>query len=332
LKVRRIVILGLGAAIMVVLGLAWAVPPIDDFLLENPFWNGLSELDSRIHPFEASDLARLLDAVLRPSDSALLILGPSEPFTDEEVDAVRDFLEAGGLVVLAEDFGVGNVLLEGLGVHARFSGRVLLDPLFKDKDSRMPRMIDFTASPYTRGLSALTLNYATVLTDVGDGVRVLARSTSFSYLSGDLSVPPEEAEHVGPFPVMASVRYGKGDLVLVSDSSLFINSMLSMDDNDALLKNLVDGRVVYVDISHWSPSLLTQFKGVLARVYDVAGATEVKYSLVAVLAIMIFKVRWDGKDVREERDEVEYVMREHLDWDRALLERLKRLRGEHGVR
>ena len=332
MRARRIAILGLGAAVIVVLGLAWVVPSMDHFRSENPFWNGLSELNSRFHPFEVSDSARLMDLVLKPSESTVLVLGPSEPFREEDVDAVRAFLEAGGLVVLAEDFGVGNSLLEGLGVEARFSGMVLLDPLFKDRDSRMPRMIDFTASPYTRGLSALTLNYATALADVGDGVRVLARSTAFSYLSEDLRAAPEEAELVGPLPVMAEVGYGGGSLVLISDSSLFINSMLDRGDNDALLRNLVDGRVVYVDVSHWSPSLLTQFKAVLARVYEVAGVTEVKYALVGVLAIVIFKVKWRGKEMREERDEVEDALREHPEWDRALLERLKSLRDEHGVR
>jgi len=332
LRVRRIVILGLSVAVIVVLGLAWVMPPMDDFRLENPFWNGLSELDSRIHALEISDLARLMNLVLKPSESALLMLGPSEPFTDEEVDAVRGLLEAGGLVVLAEDFGVGNDLLEGLGVEARFSGGVLLDPFFKDRDSRMPRMIDFTASPHTRDLSALTLNYATVLADVGHDVRVLARSTAFSYLSEDLSSPPEEAELVGPFPVMAEVSCDRGSLILISDSSLFINSMLHRDDNAALLENLVDGKVVYMDVSHWSPSLLTQFKGVLAMVYDVAGVTEVKYALVGMLALVIFNVRWGGKEEREEMDEVEYVMREHPEWDGALVERLKRLRDEYGVK
>lgn len=331
MRVRRIAVLGLGVAVIVVLGLAWVVPPIDDFRLENLFWNGLSELNSRFHPFEVSDLAGLLDVVLKPSESVLLMLGPSEPFTDEEVDAVRGFLEAGGLVVLAEDFGVGNDLLEGLGVETRFSGGVLLDPLFKDKDSRLPRMLDFAFSDYTRSLSSLTLNYATVLANVGHDVRVLASSTAFSYLSEGLSSSPEEAELVGPFPVMVEVRYGRGNLILISDSSLFINSMLDKDDNAALLENLVDGKVIYVDVSHWSPSLLTRFKGVLAQVYDVAGVTEVKYALVGMLAVVIFKVRWGGKE-REERDEVEYVMREHPEWDRALLVRLKRLRDEHGVK
>jgi len=324
--------LGLSVAVIVVLGLAWVIPPMDDFRLENPYWNGLSELDSRTHPFVVSDLPRLSNLVLRPSDSVLLMLGPSKPFTDEDVDSVRGLLEAGGLVILAEDFGVGNELLEGLGIEARFSGMVLLDPLFKDRDSRMPRMIDFTVSRYTQGLSALTLNYATVLTDVGDGVRVIARSTAFSYLSEDLSAAPEEAEVVGPLPVMAEVGYGGGSLVLISDSSLFINSMLDRDDNGALLRNLVDGRVVYVDVSHWTPSLLTQFKGVLARVYDVAGATEIKYGLVVVLAVIVSSVKWRGKEVKEDKDEVEDALKEHPEWDRALLERLRRLRDEYGVR
>lgn len=316
----------MSAAAIVILGLAWAMPPVDDFSLENPFWNGLSELNSRINPIAISDLSALPSLVPRPPNSTLLLLGPSERFTDGDVDAVRSFLEAGGLVVLAEDFGAGNDLLKALGVEARFSGMVLMDPLFKDKGPLMPRVVDFAASPYTRNISALTLNYATALIEVGDGVRVLARSTPFSYLAKG---PGAEAELVGPFPVMAEVEYGRGSLVLISDSSIFINSMLDRDDNYALLRNLVDGRAVYVDVSHWAPSPLKRLKLLLSSVYDFASETEVRYGLAALLILVIFKAKRRGVDV--EVDELEDVLREHPEWDRSLLERLKRLRDEHGA-
>lgn len=331
MRVRSAVFFGFSVAVLAIIGVAYAMPPTDDFGLENPFWNGCSKLDSRVSAVAVSDLERLSSVVLNPSDSVVLVLGPSQPFTEGEADGVRVFMEAGGRVVLAEDFGTGNDLLEKLGVEVRFSGLMMLDPLFKDRDSRVPKVLDFTSSTYTSGLSALTFNYATVLVDVEAEGRVLAYSTLFSYVSEDPNAAPEDVP-VGSFPVMAEVKYSDGALVLISDSSVFINCMIDRDDNGVLLKNLVSGRGVYVDVSHWRPALLTQFKGVLAWVYGVAGVTEVKYVLMGVVAVVIFRFRWRGREVKAERGEVEEALKGHSEWDRTLLERLKRLRGEHGVK
>lgn len=331
MRVRNAVLLGFTLAVLAIIGAAYAMPPIDDFGLENPFWNGCSKLDSRVGAAVVSDLERLSSVVFKPSDSVVLMLGPSQSFTEGEADGVRAFMEAGGRVVLAEDFGTGNDLLERLDVEARFSGLMMLDPLFKDRNCRMPQVLDFMSSSYTSDLSAIMFNHATVLVDIEGEGRVLACSTLFSYMSEDPNAAPEDVP-VGVFPVMAEVTYGSGSLILIADSSIFINCMIDRGDNGILLENFVNGRDVYVDVSHWSPALLTQFKSVLARVYGVAGVTDVKYALVGVITAVIYKFRWQAKEMKTERDEVEEALKKHSEWDQMLLERLKRLRDEPAVK
>src|SRR5688500_5142295 len=100
------------AAIACAASLAIAAPAIaqDDFAPSGGSWNSVSELiqfaRDRGVPVEIPD--RLDVGTLRPTDS-LLILHPNEPIPSREITA---FLRAGGRVLLADDFGAGDSLLD----------------------------------------------------------------------------------------------------------------------------------------------------------------------------------------------------------------------------
>jgi len=319
LRVKAILLLSLVASSAAITGMSLTFPPLDDLWLENPFWNGLSKVYSRMKPIRLGDLTNIGRAAAEPSSSTVLMLGPSKPFTPEEVEAVEAFLSLGGRVVLADEFGTGNSLLEGLGLEVRFSGLLLLDPLFKDKSSRMPKVLNISSSRYTDGLEELTFNYPTVLAHT-ESVSVLAWSTPFSYLATSPS-PPNEDSVAGPFPVVAEARVGEGSLILISDSSLFINSMLDRGDNMALLRGLARGEV-FIDEAHSIPSRLTRVKAFLVQAYSFLRMTEVRYGLTVLAVLAVFKVKWGGGE-DEEEDEVEAVLRKHPEWDRRLLEELR---------
>ncbi len=59
----------------------------------------------------------------------------------------------------------------------------------------------------------------------------------------------------GPFPVIVETSYGKGKIVVISDSSFLINSMIDLGDNLKLVNVLTDGRQAMLDTSHWKPNL-----------------------------------------------------------------------------
>jgi len=322
LRARLILLIGLAASVVALVGLTWFYPSVDDLFADNPFWNGLSDVYVDVRPVRIGNLTQLAGVVGDVSNSTVLFLGPSKPFGVSDVDVVGSYLGSGGTVVLADDFGSGNMLLEGLGLGARFSGLLMQDPLFKDRASLLPVAYNFTSGGSALGVRYVEFNYPTVLTGVSDA-NVLLWSTYFSYVSAGVSQPGDSSTY-GPFPLMASMRVGKGTLILVADSSTFINGMYGLGDNAALLRGLVRGTVV-IDESHSVASLLTIIKEALVAIYAFLSLTEIKYGLVALGVVAGFKVKWD-EPVEDREDEVAATLRRHPEWDRKLVESVDELR------
>ena len=322
-------LLGLLVSLVAIVGLSIAFSPTDDFVLENPFWNGFSDVDESLRLISITNFEALSDKSVESSRSVLLIAGPSESFTGQEADMVKGFLRTGGLVVLADDFGTGNDLLAKLGLNVRFSGFMLRDPLFMDRASALPRILSFETSSYTANVSSLGLNYATSLARVDSGFKVLAYSTAFSYLDENGNGKPDTSEAVGPFPLIAELRYGEGSLIVVSDSSIFINSMINSADNRIFLRDLVSDRTVYIDRFHWTPGLFTQFKWALAQVYMFISSAEVKYTLLVTVLVLTFRFSGWSREI-EEVDEFSKISKAHPEWDKDILIKLKEQRDKHG--
>jgi hypothetical protein len=329
LRARFLLLVGLVVSAAFILGLAAWFPSNDDLFVGNSFWNGLSEVYNVYHPVKIGTLATLNTTFSDPANSTLLIFGPSKPYTGADVQRVRMYLAEGGSVLLADDFGTANTLLQGLGLRVRFSGELMEDPLFKDRNELMPISYTFDKSLKDKGVKEMIMNYPTVLNDT-EGVKVLAWSSSFSYISSKVE-PPTVTSPSGPFPLIAEVDVGGGHLVLVSDPSIFINGMLGAGDNSAVLRSFVTGSVA-IDEAHSIPSTLTLVKDYLVQVYAVLSITEVKYSLVGLGLILSFKVKWD-EPLADRVDEVEETLKRHPDWGRELVEHVEELRsGNNGDR
>jgi len=271
-----------------------------------------------------NDLGDLEGVLFDPSNATVFILGPSQAFTIRDVGIIDAFLRSGGRVILADEFGTGNELLEGLGLDIRFSGLVLMDPLFNDMNLRLPRVLNVTSSGVSDDVEELTLNIPTVLNHTED-LNVLAWSTSFSFLTSD----PEVLGAVwvsGSFPIAVEVVVGEGSLFVISDSSLFINGMLDRGDNRKFLLSLVGGKVL-IDESHSVQSMLARMRVMLFQVYSFLKLTEIRYGLAALCVIVVFKVSWRTEEVEEQVDPVEEALRRHPEWDRDLLMILEEERG-----
>ncbi len=334
---RRIeaLVLGLEAFLFIVVLFGSVYASVDDFRFMNPFWNGYSRLNSLLSPSTVQDLTGLGE-IMTPVESVLFVIGPSQNFMDEEVLGVKWFLENGGVLLVADDFGSANDLLAGLDMSTHISDFMMLDTLYRLENSKFSRIVTFSFSPITNNVSALSFNYPTVLANLDLEVDILAYSSPFSYLDLDMNGSPDEGEPTGPFPVIIEVKQGEGILVILSDSSIFINSMLEKDDNTAFLLNLVGERDVYVDISHWEPSLFTQFKLLLnqiyfsfSKIYFFTSGLEVKYTLLSLVSVVIFRVRWRRNRIEvEDDDELEEMVKAHPDWNRETLIKLNNLRAK----
>ncbi|MEN3062103.1 MAG: DUF4350 domain-containing protein [Candidatus Methanosuratincola petrocarbonis] len=335
MSTRRSVAAGTAAALALISAIVIAVPSVDDFSLENPLWNGMSEAASKLSISEAA-------GAIDPASTALLIVGPDLPFSPEGASRIRSYLESGGIVVLMDDFGEGNSLLEGLGVGARINGSLLLDPLFMQSSRYCP-----VASPDTSSSSSapspgsgspysqVTLDYASVV-DLEGGGKVLLWSSPFSYLDLDSDGSNSAGEPTGPFPVAVELKVGSGRLVVVSDSSLLINSLLASGGNTEFIESITAGRDLYIDRSKSAPSVYSSVRSALLGAVRSVEYPEVRYAVALVGALLAFKIigtgaspllRLGGSGPGERGSgagELASVIESHPDWDREELARLWR--------
>ena len=314
MSLKLLTIVSIIIALIAGISIVYAMPPSDDFNPENTYWNGMSTAKTELNLQPLNIGVERLD----PSSSTLLIIGPSKPITDGEVESIKSYVSRGGLLILADDFGTGNSLLERLDVKFRLHGSLLVDPLFKERGKALPKIVKLEKTP--THVKELVLNYATIIE--GSGFRVLASSSSFSYLDLNLNFKHDADEPKGPFPVIVEASYGKGKIIVISDSSFLINSMVKLGDNLEFVRAIAGDRRMLLDISHWKPSLHAEAKTTLLYFFSLLNIPEVKYSAIMLALIFISMVKI--KPAKTFISEVEEVLKRHPTWNKKLLERLNK--------
>src|SRR5712664_4348742 len=166
----------MAGALFAVALVLWIYPSPTDFANSNTRWNGMSDASREFHIQPLTDVGGV------PSESrgTVVLVIPSRPPQPTDLQAIRRFVEAGGVLILLDNFGSGNDVLMVLGSAIRFSRQLLADPLFNLKNSRLPRILDFAPSPLTLGVEELVFNHATVLTGITT-TQAAATSSAVSY-------------------------------------------------------------------------------------------------------------------------------------------------------
>jgi hypothetical protein len=277
-------LLFLGIAVIVILTV-WFFPTDIHFRVQNPFWNGLEGFRKE---YNATPLVSL-DALPQDAESSVLLLIPYLKPTEAEVARLKAYLDGGGILILADDYGYGNTVLESLGISARFSDAPLLDPLFNYRTPYFTLATNLEPSPLTTEVSSLALNYASALE--GEGWNVVARSSRFSYLDVNNDGKRNVGEPGGPFPVAGQTIVGRGNVILLADPSIFINTMLAAEDNRQFVQNLLGSAgadpSLFVDQSHIPSSRMEQAKVALASVRQFVAQPVILAALTIVLTITL---------------------------------------------
>lgn len=273
--------------IIVLSAVIWFYPPTGDFRVDNPFWNGMSVLNSQAEVVPLDSFSNLPAS----GSGTTLILVPYEQFSDTELSQLRIYVSSGGTLVLLDDYGYGNQVLAGLGLSMRFIGKPLVDPLFDYKNGQLPKITDFAPLPFTSNVSSVVFNHATALSGIS-GTTVIASSSSFSFIDENNNDEFDSEDIAGPLPVAAYTKINTGYIVTVADPSCLINGMISMDDNMLFISNVVsiqgNNPQVFVDQSHLPNAPLDEAKGTLATVYNVVASPLGTLSLIALaLAISL---------------------------------------------
>ena len=187
----------------------------EDFATEGGAWNSVSGLVqiAAERGLNLEVVERLDAGTLTPNDS-VLILHPEHALPGS---AVTEFLRAGGRVALADDFGEGDSLLRVF--------RIARQPANPDTAMRL------------RGNPELLVGRSVATHRLTRGVRALVTNHPQIVFHRELSPLVELSQ--GEAIVLAGA-VGEGRLVVISDSSVFIDNMLALRGNRRFTENLLD--------------------------------------------------------------------------------------------
>ncbi len=260
----------------------WFYPSIQDFMAGNTMWNGIKNF---IEEFDAENIDSTETIPDLPEKSVLISI-PYLEYTDEDLAEIQEYVGGGGTLLLMDDYGFGNEILTYLGLGIRFSNKPLLDPLICYKNQWMPKITDFPKEITDESVEVVILNHATAILYT-EGVEVLAYSSEASYLDINENETRDADEPADAFPVAARINAGKGTIILVSDPSVLISSMIERDDNHLFIKYLLhlhdEPEEILVDRSHLSKTPLDVSKIRLAGTREFISSP---YTLVGVLALI----------------------------------------------
>ncbi|MDL0125593.1 DUF4350 domain-containing protein [Halobacterium salinarum] len=219
----------------------------------NPGWDGTSELRDVAAANASVEIEQSTVAYTQqsPNTTTAFIISPTTSYAGTDDERIASFLSQGGTVVVASDFDSHtNPLLAQLGVETRFNQQLVRDERHYFRGPDLPVATNISSTPLLENVSRLTLNHGTTLTP-GPNSTTLATTSEFAYLDANQNGSLDANESLSERPVVVRESYGSGAVILVSDPSIFINSMLDAPDNRRFAKNLAaDADTVVFDYSH----------------------------------------------------------------------------------
>ncbi|MCX6688211.1 MAG: DUF4350 domain-containing protein [Methanoregula sp.] len=211
-----------------------------EFSRYNTGWNGTSQFFSDLDRHRMVEISDTSQINAYTSNATLLIIAPYRQPTTEERTAYRSFIERGNTIIIADDFGTGNAILRSIGSQISIQqGNVSsIDRAYGDSYL----VIAYRSANETpvQDINKILLNRAAPL----DGGTMLVRTSSMSWIDANGDRRINNNEQMGAFSVVAADKIGGGRLIVISDPSIFINSMYAEDprwDNHMLIRTLVDG-------------------------------------------------------------------------------------------
>ena len=159
---------------------------------------------------------------------ALIVVLPTQPFNAEDIEAVVDFVETGGKLLLVGDPGRFfnlNELSEPLGIS--FQPDYLYNQVEYDTNFRDIFVRDFQADSITTGLGEMVFYYAGSLKSAGPGLTLTDSNTRSTLFETD---SPRSSVAIG----------AHRNVLAVYDLTFMIPPYSGVKDNGRLVSNIAD--------------------------------------------------------------------------------------------
>jgi hypothetical protein len=334
----RSVLLSVVVAALLFVALVAYAPDATAFSPNNYGWNGLQTVASKYDLHFTASLAGL-GAGQR---TVLIVMQPVSPFTSADAQDVGSFLRQGGTVVVADNNGMSNSLLQGLGLGIAVQGQyAVLDSTYNWKENTLPTILVYPFAqkqfPFLSGVQGVAMNEPSPLFIRPDsGAEAIATSSPLSVetyrssLSASaLLLGSPKAVAQGSIVVAAIQHVGNGTVLVVGDSQFFTNPTFNVADNSVLIGNLFTNATVYVDTSHWPVNTIAGLKADLGQTYGQLSQYPVRYLLaLAFLGLAIGLVPAPQGEARPRR---KAAAKESTAFNPAVLERVRKDRERYGV-
>lgn len=223
-------------------------------------------------------------AGLDPENHALLVVAPRLAYSDGEVAAVRDFIEQGGRVLVADLEGSGRVLVEDLGIGLRVPTARVFSTSYAERVDQ----------PMAESTGVLSRMPAHVPLDrpgavLGAGEPVL-QAHPYSWLDTDQDGRPDLDEPRGAWAYARHLQVGAGAIVVLAAPELFLAAGHEAA-RDSFLDWLHEGhRTVLMDEGHRARGDPIGVAGLLAGQEPVR-AVLLLAAVAAAAALVAFQPR-----------------------------------------
>jgi len=238
--------------------------------------DGCSELAATLNTagYNVSPLISSLSVINGiPQNSVLCLIGSTHLFSFVDSSALLGFFLEGGSMLIADDFGSGNSILDSLALilqgsgwptemfgpmpisAIRFDNGLLLDA--DTNENGRPLMPVITTlndgGAIFSSSHRVVMNFATGLSGINQSQAIAVSSANSWIVAEDVysliqqGVDPSSiaynasrGDQPGPFPLLAEIQIGNpgGRLMLLSDPSIFINDMIDRGTNRAFAREL----------------------------------------------------------------------------------------------
>ena len=256
----------------------------------------------------------VLDDIVDPSSSLLIVVGIESPYTELELEILVRFMERGGSILVLGDYDYSNTIAQLFAIE--FVQHQLWDQNYRDTRYHNVSFIESRAHIDDKSYSVL-LNEPVVIKDLNSQSlnlwssniewtkNVFMTTSKNSWIDSDddgAITPDDEAAPLSGFQlgVECGLRLegeALGSAVFISDSSIGINHMWNENENSdflvALVKSIIgtDGQVLFDESRHTQESFgASLFQAALGFYFLLSGDTLVLQiiRLNVLVAVIIF--------------------------------------------